>query len=410
MPRALVYTSPARGHLYPAVDIALGLRRRGFDVELHGLAAEVPALPSLGFEVHPLDPQIEALPLDDATAKTALGALRRVVSMFVRRAPLEVTALQKRLRAQRPDLMLIDINTWGAAAVAEASEIPWALFSPYLLPLPSRDAPPFGLGLRPRQDWLGRVRDALVLRTIRAALGSFTKPLNTIRAAVGAAALEHVVDFPLTAPCMLAMTAEPFEYAHSDWPACVHLCGPATWSPPAPAFPWASQPGPPLVLVTASTETQDDARLIEIALAAFADTDVRVVATTAAHDPAGFAAAANARVVRFVSHDAILPHAAAVICHGGMGITQRALAAGVPVCVVPHGRDQLEVGRRVERAQAGVFLSRDRLTAATLREAVVATRALRPGAARIASAFRQAGGGDRAAEILSTLCKGVSTP
>ena len=35
-----------------------------------------------------------------------------------------------------------------------------------------------------------------------------------------------------------------------------------------------------------------------------------------------------------------------------MGITQKALAAGVPVCAVPFGRDQFEVARRVSKGEA----------------------------------------------------------
>jgi UDP:flavonoid glycosyltransferase YjiC (YdhE family) len=52
-----------------------------------------------------------------------------------------------------------------------------------------------------------------------------------------------------------------------------------------------------------------------------------------------------------------------------MGSTQKALAHGVPVCVVPFGRDQLEVARRVEVAEAGT-----RLSARRLGPAVVARR------------------------------------
>lgn len=37
-----------------------------------------------------------------------------------------------------------------------------------------------------------------------------------------------------------------------------------------------------------------------------------------------------------------------MISHGGTGTTQKALAAGVPVCAVPFMRDQFEVARRVE--------------------------------------------------------------
>ena len=49
----------------------------------------------------------------------------------------------------------------------------------------------------------------------------------------------------------------------------------------------------------------------------------------------------------------ILPHADVVVCHGGMGVTQKALSFGVPVCVVPWGRDQLDVAAHVLEAGSG---------------------------------------------------------
>jgi UDP:flavonoid glycosyltransferase YjiC (YdhE family) len=54
----------------------------------------------------------------------------------------------------------------------------------------------------------------------------------------------------------------------------------------------------------------------------------------------------------------VLDRAACAVTHGGMGATQKALAHGVPVCVVPFGRDQLEVARRVRTAGAGAFETR----------------------------------------------------
>jgi hypothetical protein len=48
-----------------------------------------------------------------------------------------------------------------------------------------------------------------------------------------------------------------------------------------------------------------------------------------------------------------------------MGITQKALAAGVPVCVIPFGRDQLEVARHVEIAGAGTRVSVEEAHAGT---------------------------------------------
>lgn len=55
---------------------------------------------------------------------------------------------------------------------------------------------------------------------------------------------------------------------------------------------------------------------------------------------------ALARVERFVPHGPVLECAAAVVCHSGMGIVQKSVAAGVPIAAVPFGRDQPEVARR----------------------------------------------------------------
>jgi UDP:flavonoid glycosyltransferase YjiC (YdhE family) len=83
-----------------------------------------------------------------------------------------------------------------------------------------------------------------------------------------------------------------------------------------------------------------------------------------------------------------------------MGTTQKALAAGVPVCVVPFGRDQPEVARRVVVAGAGTRLPAARLNPTRLRQAVREAMTMGDGAARIASAFADAGGAPAAADAL----------
>jgi UDP:flavonoid glycosyltransferase YjiC (YdhE family) len=118
------------------------------------------------------------------------------------------------------------------------------------------------------------------------------------------------------------------------------------------------------------------------------------VVTTAGVDPSSFTPPPNARIERFVPHRPVLERAACVVCHGGMGITQKALAAGVPVCVVPFGRDQFEVARHVEVADAGTRLPAGRLRPERLRAAVREAMTKKAGAKRIASAF--AAGGPKA--------------
>ena len=85
----------------------------------------------------------------------------------------------------------------------------------------------------------------------------------------------------------------------------------------------------------------------------------------------------------------VLERAACVVCHAGMGVTQKALAHGVPVVAIPFGRDQPEVARRVEIAHAGVRLPVRKLSPDRLIQLVHRAIALRPGAKRIARAFAE---------------------
>ena len=48
MARILAYTTPARGHLFPLVPILDQLSRRGHQIALRTLAAEVPSMRARG--------------------------------------------------------------------------------------------------------------------------------------------------------------------------------------------------------------------------------------------------------------------------------------------------------------------------------------------------------------------------
>ncbi|WP_447007584.1 glycosyltransferase [Saccharothrix isguenensis] len=64
-------------------------------------------------------------------------------------------------------------------------------------------------------------------------------------------------------------------------------------------------------------------------------------------------ASPGVRVERFRPQQDVMPHADAVIGHGGFGTTMTALAGGVPRVVVPlFALDQFHNARAVERAGA----------------------------------------------------------
>jgi UDP:flavonoid glycosyltransferase YjiC (YdhE family) len=54
-----------------------------------------------------------------------------------------------------------------------------------------------------------------------------------------------------------------------------------------------------------------------------------------------------------------LKHAHAVVTHGGHGTVMKTLAAGVPMVVMPHGRDQKDNGVRIRARGAGLVLPRN---------------------------------------------------
>jgi MGT family glycosyltransferase len=406
--RLLAYTSPARGHLYPVTPIAAELAARGHDVRLYGLADELAHLEPLGIACSPIDPAIEAIEILDWQERSLRGAGMSALRTFARRSLHEAPDLARAIERHDPDLLVIDINCWGAATVAESSGLPWAMFAPYLLPLRSRDAPPFGMGMRRMDGPAGRIRDAIIARMVGASWDRMAMPtIGKLRAEHGLPAVAQFDDLFACPQLLLSLTAEGFEYPRGDWPANVRLVGPVNWAPihPSPL----SEPSAledlsdPLVLVTCSTERQRDKRLLHVALEALPSTGMSVIGTAAAYDPAAFHVPPGSRVVRFLAHDPILERAACVICHGGMGITQKALAAGVPVVVVPFGRDQLETARRVEFAGAGVRISPRRLTPERLTRAVSEAIGMREGAQRVARAYTAAGGAMAAADAIETL-------
>jgi MGT family glycosyltransferase len=401
MPTILAYTSPALGNLLPMAALLSELKTRGHRIVLRTHTAGVTAVEPLGFEVAAIDSRIEAVEMDDWKAPNAMRALRAAMEVFGRRGRLEVDDLRRAIAEVGPDALIIDPNCWGASAVADAGSRPWLAFWPFTPFLQSRGIPPFGPGLPPWPGPLGRLRDAMVRPIVT---GTFERtilgPLNSACAVAGAAPVSSADEFLRRAPLLLLASAEPFEYPHPDWGDSVQMIGACEYEPPfASDTDWLNRIDAPIVLVTTSSERQRDGDLGTMAMAGLADEPVHVVATFPAGVPEGLDVPSNATALRFAPHGAILDRAVCAVTHGGMGATQKALARGVPVCVVPYGRDQPEVARRVQVSGSGTRLSPRRLTPARLKAKVRQAMSMTDGARRVAEGLSAAGGVRRGADL-----------
>ena len=404
MATILAYTSPAIGHLFPMTPLLLELQARGHDIHLRTIESRVDLMRDLGFHTEAVDAAIPAVTHPDWEASNPKQALEVAISTFCERGAFDGPDFQRALAEVNPDTVLVDTNAWGALNAAEAWGGPWTVFSPYTPPISSAGTPPFGPGLLPRAGLLGRLRDTVVRPLVIGAAEKTMKPrINALRADYGLAPVHSADEYFRRAPLMLVTTSEPFEYPHDDWGDRIRMIGALPWDPPAERPGWLGDIDRPIVLVTTSSEYQADEALVRATLEGLRDEPYTVVATM----PAGVQGLgdlpANARVLDFVPHRHVLDHTAVAVTHGGMGATQKALARGIPVCVVPFGRDQLEVAARTVHADAGTRLSAKRLTPERLRDAVREAATKREGAARAAAGYAAAGGAPAGADAMEAL-------
>jgi len=400
--RILAYTSPARGHVTPMMGPLLELHRRGAEVHVRTLAAGIENVRAAGLEAEPISPAIEAIAHDDHQARIQLTSGARSFATLRRRAEHEVPDLEAALEEVRPDVVLVDSTTFGAKALVEREGLRWAVSQPSLLEEAAADGTPFGLGVQPLGPPLGPLRD----RALGVLVGDFDRrsrlpAVNAGRRAAGLPPLTRAAEFRHRAPLTIYYTAEPFDYPR-DLPPSVAMVGPSLWDPAPDQEVDLPRDARPLVLVGCSSEFQDDGAIAAAALAGLRDR-YRVVVTTAGVDPASLGDHGDAVVARYLPHTAILREADVVVCHGGMGITQKALAFGAPVCVVPWGRDQLDVAAHVVAADCGTRVGRRRLSPARLAAAVDEALTRRNGALRVKAGFEATGGVATAADRLENL-------
>ncbi|HEY0938203.1 MAG TPA: nucleotide disphospho-sugar-binding domain-containing protein, partial [Trebonia sp.] len=220
----------------------------------------------------------------------------------------------------------------------------------------------------------------------------------------------------------LLTTIPEFEYLRSDMPENVEFIGPmlpqsvTDWA--APAW-WADiaearRAGRPVVVVTQGTASNNDLSFLLLpAIAALADQDMLVIATTGGLDPddvlPAAARPANLRLERFVPFTELLPLADLLVTNGGIGGVQMALACGVPVVAAGLSEDKMETNARLAWSGAGLSLKTHKPSIASIRtgvHSVLADDSYRTRATELKAAYAGYSGALRAAEIVLEVVRG----
>lgn len=141
--------------------------------------------------------------------------------------------------------------------------------------------------------------------------------------------------------------------------------GPLFWEPSAPIPSYLHEEGPPWVLVSISLAPQGDIALVPAALKAISALGLRGVATIGeSNDPTAVGPLPpGTHLENSLSHAIVLERATLLVSHGGHGSVSKALWYGVPMVLVPWGRDQPGVALRAERLGVARVVSPDDLAA-----------------------------------------------
>jgi MGT family glycosyltransferase len=173
-----------------------------------------------------------------------------------------------------------------------------------------------------------------------------------------------------------------------------------------------TRPGDPWVLLSLSTTLQRQGEALPAMLAAVESLPLRVLLTLGGVVPAdSVSAPPNVTVRDFVPHDVVLPHMAAVVCHGGLSTITSALAAGVPLVCIPQGRDQHFNAARVAACGVGQVVAPEAPPAeiANAVQTVVDDAMARKAARRFAEAVSALGGGESATAEVEQLAGSMIT-
>jgi UDP:flavonoid glycosyltransferase YjiC (YdhE family) len=180
---------------------------------------------------------------------------------------------------------------------------------------------------------------------------------------------------------------------------------------PEPLPDWWDGAGGPLVYLTfgsVAPQREFFPALYRAAIDALAPLPARLLVTIGRdRDPAELGPLpANVHVERWVPQADVMPHAAAMVCHGGFGTVRAGLAAGVPLVVLPLFADQPYNARRVHELGAGIALEQGTPGIAGMAgavRAVLADAGYAERAATVAADVRALPTVDVAAEIMRDL-------
>jgi MGT family glycosyltransferase len=344
------------GHLGPMLAAAHQLRSRGHEVRLIGQedARAIVERAGYRFASWKRTPSFTPVLLDSEPVHQVYNHI------VFGPASARGADLRDEIGRAPTDVLLADVFLVSAGSAAEAAGIPCALLSTTVSPRPLPGVPPLRSGLRPPKTPEERAAvDAASARYL-AVMNEWLPMLNRARETLDLTAFDTILElFDRPERLLLAISAA-FDFSTDRLPKNVRYIGPlldgSDWAESWIA-PWPHGAGRVRALVSFSTTHQSQRDALQRTVDAMAAVDMDGIATVGPTlQPADLQARRNVIIVSSAPHDAVMKEVSFVVTHGGHGTVSRALWRGLPLLIMPMGRDQNDIASRVENHSAGLVL------------------------------------------------------
>jgi UDP:flavonoid glycosyltransferase YjiC (YdhE family) len=320
------------------VALAVGLHNRGHTLCLVCDRATEAAVRATGLPIICVPPTLEQPDIRQAIARSRdIGP--ETPNPLTEWAQVCAPGIRAQVEARKPTILLSSLLCLGLAdELASDLGVPWCFINPS-----------FYFGEDSARPW-----DADFLGVSIGTFRYWFQPLMR-RATV-----------------VLHATDAAFDMRPIPLPEHHHYVGPLLWEPSMVAPEFLRSPGPPWVLVSVSTLPQaGEMAIAHAAVRALRHEGVRVLVTVAPEHAAELGQVPDhVYLSGYVPHSAVLAGGRLIVSHAGHGIVMKALYYGVPMVLVPWGRDQPGVAARAEALGVAAVVQRDACSDTSVAQAV----------------------------------------
>ena len=369
--RIIMVPVGSAGDVHPHVGIALALQRRGHDVSVVTSAYFEPLLTRVGLPLIPIGTVDDYhRPLENPDLWRSHRALG-VIGDVIRQHGSELArVLYEQAGDERP-LLVAHPLAIAARIVHDTRGLP--LVTLHLQPagfVSEHETAVPHVWLRSINRWPAPVRRLLVAAGDRLSDRALGPAVNDLRAEFGLPPVRNIVREWWHSPHrVIGLFPGWYAAVQPDWPPRTALTGFPLYDEgdanplPRELDAWLEAGQPPVVFAP-GTANRQAARFFRAGAEACRRLGRRGLLLSRFTDQMPDALPPGVRRAEYAPFGSLLPRAAALVHHGGIGTLAQALRAGCPQLVMPMAFDQPDNAVRLERLGVGRYLRPSRFTGA----------------------------------------------